>query len=61
MTSGKRLHFFNENLFDNIITSEQSYWLGFLYGDGSVDKYSLTIELGQKDIDNIKKFCQLIG
>jgi len=45
----------NENTFDSI-SDESAYWLGFIWGDGSVNDRSLRIKLAIKDIDHLKKF-----
>lgn len=52
---GKRKYELNVNRFDKIDSQETAYWLGFLIGDGSVEKYSLRIELSNKDIGHIEK------
>lgn len=44
-----RIHFFNENFFETINTEEKAYWIGFIYADGHVNNYTVTI--GLKDID----------
>lgn len=48
--------------FKKIDTIEKSYWLGFLYADGYINKHeSVILALAIKDLDHIKKFCKCIG
>lgn len=51
------------NYFENINTKEKAYWLGFLYADGYIQKNNCTLvlDLSEKDINQIHKFCQTIG
>ena len=51
---------FNINIFQNIDTSEKAYWLGFIYADGYVDKYGLSIALSEKDKAHLYKFSQFM-
>lgn len=48
--------------FKVIDTEEKAYWLGFIQGDGSVDKglYSLGIELGNTDKEHLQKFLNFL-
>lgn len=49
----------NHDFFETINSEEKAYWLGFIFADGCIksDKaYRLTIELGNIDIDHLKKF-----
>ena len=50
----------NENFFDEIDNEEKSYWLGFLYADGSISSSQNGIELSLKssDIHHLKKFSK---
>ena len=56
---------FNIEVFNNIDTEEKAYWLGFLFADGSVNRYknSYTIELSlaSKDRLHLEKFAKFIG
>ena len=51
---------FNYNYFKNIDNEHKAYWLGFIFADGSINKYnrqySLTIELNKIDLNHLKKF-----
>lgn len=52
---------FNVDYFENINTPDKAYWLGFIFGDGTIsdEKYyqRLKIGLAEKDINHIKKFA----
>jgi len=55
-------YYFNKNAFDNI-TAEGTYWLGFIYADGYIEKQRpiLRITLNRKDkiiLENFKKFLK---
>ena len=41
-----------ENIFSEITSDNQAYWLGFLAADGSVNGYQLQIGLSTKDIEH---------
>lgn len=56
---------YNKDYFNKIDTSDKAYWLGFLYADGSINRYyqndklkSMTLELGlaYKDKEHLEKF-----
>lgn len=56
---------YNKDYFSKIDTSDKAYWLGFLYADGSINRYykneklkSMTLELGlaYKDKEHLEKF-----
>jgi len=53
----KRIHFFDEDFFEDINTEEKAYWLGFLYGDGCVrsNLRSLAICLKSSDKNHLEK------
>lgn len=51
-----RKYKFDYSTFDVIDTQEKAYWLGFLLGDGWVDKYILGVRLHSKDIKHLQKF-----
>lgn len=44
----------NVNSFD-IITKSSAYWLGFIWGDGSVNDRSLRVKLSIKDLKHLEK------
>lgn len=46
----------DENIFKIINTNEKAYWLGFIFGDGSVDKTRLRISLSIQDEKHLIKF-----
>lgn len=56
-----RKYNFNENFFDVIDNEEKAYWLGFIFGDGGISKYSLRLELSNKDLDHVYKFINTIN
>lgn len=50
--------------FENGIDSpEESYWFGFLVGDGTIyeDRYRLKLSLGKKDKKHVEKFAIFLG
>lgn len=47
--------------FDQIVSEEQSYWLGMLAADGSVTNKQLILQLAEVDIDHVIKFKNFIG
>ena len=55
---------YNVDYFENIMTEEQAYWLGFIMADGYViqskTNCELSIELSIKDIDHLRKFNKSI-
>lgn len=51
-----RKHSFVFNMFHTIDSPDKAYWLGFIFGDGSINKYGLRIELSNKDISHLYKF-----
>ena len=54
---------YNEHVFDSIDTEEKAYWLGFLYADGYLcnSSYSLELQLGNKDLEHVRKFARFIN
>jgi len=54
--------FYNLDYFNEIDSSEKAYWLGFIFGDGTISnkKYNqnLKIHLAEKDLFHIKKFAK---
>lgn len=57
----KTIYSFKFDMFRVIDTEEKAYWLGFIYGDGSVDNYSLRIEISNKDKEHLDKFKAFMG
>jgi hypothetical protein len=49
------------NIFDNIDNEEKAYWLGYLFGDGSVDDKHKRLNLSSKDTDHLIKFKKFVG
>jgi len=60
-------YYFNEDVFENVKTFEQAYWIGFLMGDGHIrfDKSrnirEVILGLGKKDYSHIISFCEFLG
>lgn len=53
----------NEHIFDEINTEEKAYWLGFIIGDGSVNKAGkqLSIQLKGDDKLHLEKFNKFLS
>ena len=61
---------FNENIFDCIDTEEKSYWLGFIFADGTISssplreeaktQYQIELSLSSKDLLHLEKFKAFI-
>ena len=45
----------DENFFSTL-TDNSVYWLGFIYGDGNIDKNNLRIMLSEKDLNHLIAF-----
>ncbi|MGL5330602.1 MAG: LAGLIDADG family homing endonuclease, partial [Peptostreptococcaceae bacterium] len=60
---GKKIHFYNDFIFDEIDTPEKAYWLGFILADGYVNenKCFLRIKLQECDKKHLEKFIDFIG
>jgi len=58
-----RKHKFNYGFFENIDNEIKSYWLGFIYAEGNIQKktHTLSIELGQAGRDHLIRFAKDIG
>lgn len=57
----QRLHFFNEDYFEEINTSDKAYWLGFLFADGSVTRMmDVSISLKDSDRGHLEKFLAFL-
>lgn len=52
----------NENIFDNMVSEDQFYWLGFMYADGNISSEGNRIEmrLSINDIDHLEKFRKFL-
>lgn len=51
-----------ENLFENITTEEDAYWLGFIYADGYIsDEGKFEISLKHTDYEHLLKFADYCG
>lgn len=46
----------NEKVFDTIDSEDKAYWLGFLYADGSTDRFRVIITLSTRDENHLEKF-----
>lgn len=68
--SRNRKYKYDEHYFDDVDTPAKSYWLGFLYADGSINRFyrsdgtlrsmTLDVALCEKDIDHLRKFlCEI--
>ena len=53
----------NSEAFDNLITEDQFYWLGFMFADGNISKEGNRIEmrLSYKDINHLEKFRKFLN
>ena len=54
-----------EDYFDPLDSAETAYWLGFLFGDGSIykgkNRYTLKLELQRRDGHHVRAFSHAIG
>ena len=63
----KKIRVFNDKYFDKIETSNQAYWIGFIYADGCIRKdtdgrnYELNIELCDIDEQQLIDFNNELG
>lgn len=46
----------DDTFFENINTENKAYWLGFLWADGYLNNFALTLTLSIKDKEHLKKF-----
>lgn len=68
-TNQGRKNNFNLNYFENIDSPDKAYFLGFLYGDGSLTKSNtydtspnrIQLNLSKKDSEVIYNFCDFLG
>lgn len=60
-SEAQRVYYFNEHVFDVIDTPAKAYWLGFLWGDGTVLENRVTLMISEKDAEHLKKFARFIG
>jgi Staphylococcus phage endonuclease len=62
---GSRRHSLNHAYFDDVSTSEQAYWLGFITADGGIIKgdrtNALRVELAEKDRAHVELLCRALG
>lgn len=61
---GKRTHLTRPDYFDDIATENQSYWLGFIYADGSVrlgNAPRLALNVKPSDFYHVQRFQEEIG
>lgn len=56
----RRTYHVDKNYFDLVDSSDKAYWLGFLWGDGTVGDDSVTLALCTKDIEHLDKFKKCI-
>lgn len=56
----KRKSYLNEKYFNEIVSKEQAYWLGFLAADGYIVKNEICIQLQLKDKEHLQKFSDAI-
>lgn len=51
-----------KNIFETIDTEEKAYWLGFLYADGYVSKYSqIEVSLAPEDEGHLMKLKSFVN
>ena len=73
MRHGSKKHDYDESVFNVIDTEEKAYWLGFLMGDGDIEKvkrkrsngsyyinHRLNLNLKYSDIGHINKFLNFL-
>lgn len=67
-TNKGRKNNFNQQYFEKIDTIDKAYFLGFIYGDGSINKSNkedkspvrLRINISNKDVEILENFCFFI-
>jgi hypothetical protein len=62
---GSRKYSLKHDYFDNIVSSEQAYWLGFIVADGCVidskKTHALRVELAEKDRGHVRLLADSLG
>lgn len=64
--NGTAIHEYRHDFFKNIKTSEQAYWLGFIFADGSVtsddetNSRNVRIKLSEDDLEHLQKWKNII-
>lgn len=60
---GRRVHHFNQRVFEVIDTPEKAYFLGFLFADGSNDEKSgrILLEVARRDESHLRKFVRFLS
>ena len=56
MLQSLRKDHFNEHYFDKIDNEAKAYWLGFLFAEGNISAYTLSIQLGAIDKPHLQLF-----
>jgi len=51
----------NHKIFKVIDTPEKAYWFGFLMDGYVSQKYGVELDLGYKDKEHLKKYCEFLG
>ncbi|MCI6457649.1 MAG: LAGLIDADG family homing endonuclease [Clostridiales bacterium] len=59
---GRKKHFYNQTIFNNIDSPEKAYWLGFILADGYINekKAFMRIKLQECDKNHLDKFVKFI-
>lgn len=52
---------YNRKYFNDIDCSKKAYWVGFLYADGWVSKYTVGVELSEKDESHLRELANEIS
>lgn len=58
----QRVHFFNDDYFENIDTKSKAYWLGYMFADGNVSSRMKDVSIAIKvsDKSHLEKFAKSI-
>ncbi len=52
---------FNENFFEDIITPEQAYYLGWLHSDGNINDHQVRLRIAEKDNEVLYRFNEALN
>lgn len=59
-SEARKIYSCDDKFFENIDSEEKAYWLGFIYGDGTVYGNKIIISLKDSDKEHLEKFKTVI-